>query len=140
MTSLFKQFTKNGKAIEHLMIYKLLKKELNVFVPVIDIDSIDMVIKNEKENYIEIQVKSRTINNGEEDFKVKEFKPKDNLFFICHNFKTNDFYVVSSSFFHQNAILRRSKRGLFRHLHYYKIIEHLSNFKNEKGLDFLKSL
>jgi hypothetical protein len=67
-----------GKYCEHKIIAELIKREFEVFLPVVDDRGIDILIrKNNK--VIDIQVKGR---QPRDIFNIKKFTPRDNYFFI----------------------------------------------------------
>ncbi|MFH1209624.1 MAG: hypothetical protein V1663_02445 [archaeon] len=126
--------TKKGKAIEHFIISELLKNDFEVFIPVLDI-GIDLAIKDKEGGFVEVQVKSRSMNGEDCDFVLKDFIPRENFFIVCHNINDNAFFVMPSVIFHRKATDNRKdnpKRV------WYSTIKKYENFKNEKGLDLLK--
>lgn len=125
---------KKGKAIEHYIIYELLKNDFDVFVPVVD-TGIDLIIKDREGGFVEIQVKSRDIQNDEDVFFIKDFEPNFNFFIVCHNMNTGDFFCMPSKKFHQKSNLDEEKNQ--RTMPYSKIKMH-SYAENENGIALLK--
>jgi hypothetical protein len=81
-----------GKTGEYEVIGKLMQEGFIVYTPVLDIDGVDCVIKNDKGRLIELQIKTRT--QGEEgydkDFIVKRQLNPNLSFFICCYLKDNN--------------------------------------------------
>lgn len=125
---------KKGKAIEHLIISELLKNDFDVFVPVIDTGT-DLIIKDRGGGLVEIQVKSRDIQDEEYVFFIKDFKPNFNFFIVCHNINTGDFFCMPSQKFHQKSTLDKKKNQ--KTLSYSAIKKHLYA-RNEEGIALLK--
>ena len=71
-------FMKKGKAIEHYIISELLKHDFDVFTPVVD-SGTDFIIRNKEGGFVEIQVKSRNIQDSEDLFFIKERNPNQSL-------------------------------------------------------------
>lgn len=49
-----------GKRIEHFIIGRMLKEGLDVYLPVVDDDAIDAVVKRPDGVYVEVQIKARS--------------------------------------------------------------------------------
>ena len=129
--------SKKGKAVEYLIISELLKNNFDVYIPVVDIEGIDLIIKNKEGAYVEVQVKSRTIKDEKEHFTLNEFKPKSNFFIVCHNITTNDFYVMPSTTFHYYAKDKMDK-GKKRKYMAFSHISKFTDYKNGGGITLLE--
>lgn len=68
-----------GKSCEHNIFGELLKHNLDVFTTIVDNKGIDCVIRKNKHEYLEIQVKGRQKRNI---FNIGKFSPRKNYFFI----------------------------------------------------------
>lgn len=122
--------TKKGKAIEHYIISEFLKNDFDVYVPVVD-DGVDLIVRDKKGGFLEIQVKSR---KAERDFFIKDFQVKPNFFIICHILDEKIFYVMPSCTFHNKSILKADGRRCFNCV----TLKKYEAFKNEKGLELLE--
>ncbi len=85
-----------GKIFEHQIITKLLKNGFEVFLPIVDDRGVDCIIKNNKGNFIEIQIKGRR-KDSRNIFNIKPFKPRNNYFFIFID-KDEETFIIPSSF------------------------------------------
>ena len=128
--------TRKGKAIEYYIISELLKNDFEVFIPVVD-EGVDLIIKDRKRGYVDIQIKSRTIKNDDDYFSIKDFEPKENFFIICHNINTNEFFVMPSITFHKKSEIYKEKEIIKRKIPYLTLKEY-SYHKDEKGLELLR--
>ncbi len=128
--------TKKGKSAEYRIIAELLKYNFDVYVPVVDVDGIDLIAKN-KNAFIEVQVKSRYIKQEKEHFAVKEFIPRGNFFIVCHNLTTDDFYVMPSINFHNRAMDKQDKRGKKKVMTFAQVKKYEA-YKNMKGIELLE--
>ena len=103
-------------------------------MPVVDTGT-DLIIKDREGGLVEIQVKSRDIQNDEDIFFIKDFQPNFNFFIVCHNINTGDFFCMPSKKFHQKSTLDEEKSQ--RTLSYSKIKKH-SYTRNDDGIALLK--
>jgi hypothetical protein len=126
---------KKGKAIEHYIISELLKSNFDVYVPVVDLEGVDMIVRGDK-SYVEIQVKSRNIKSPEDEFFIKDFSVSTNFFIVCHNLNTNDFWVMPSCIFNRHCSQKKDKSG--RIIKGYSSDKLPDFLKNEEGLRLLK--
>ena len=80
-----------GKRIEYFIIGKMLKEGLDCYVPLVDDDGIDCVIRQGNGRYIEVQIKARSkdVKMGDAAlFAALEHEPRDNYFFCRQSFRT----------------------------------------------------
>jgi len=115
-----------GKIGEYQFIGELLRRNLDVYLPIADIRGIDCVVRSVTGNFIEIQVKTRVTHGaGKEIFEVKEFKPRDNFFFACKREEWKKFWIFPSKVFWKwskfrerygtrRLILNLKKRQMFK--------------------------
>lgn len=115
-----------GKIGEYQFIGELLRRNLDVYLPIADIRGIDCVVRSQTGKYIEIQVKTRvTTGVGKEIFEVKEFEPRGNFFFACKREDWQKFWILPSKVFwehskfrekynHRRVILNLKKRKMLQ--------------------------
>jgi len=73
-----------GKIGEYQFIGELLRRNLDVYLPIADIRGIDCIVRSRTGKYIEIQVKTRVTSGvGKEIFDFKDFKPRNSFFLAC---------------------------------------------------------
>lgn len=78
---------------------------MDVYVPVVDVENIDCIVRTSKGDYNEIQVKTRTKTEKSKGiFQVAMFKPRRNFFIICHVSNTDNFWVLPSNVFYANRV------------------------------------
>jgi len=97
-----------GKRIEYWLIGLMLKEGLNVYVPLMDYDATDLLIKKSNGTFIEVQIKasSKTITIGySASFGRIPHKNKKNYFYIFYSEKLNITWILSS-----NEFLKYSKQ------------------------------
>ena len=101
-----------GKRIEYWLIGLMLKEGIDVYVPLIDYDGTDLVIKKSDGTYIEIQIKasSKTIAAGYSGlFGSIHHKTQKNYFFVFYSEKLNIIWIMSSQEFLKHS--KQNKTG-----------------------------
>lgn len=95
-----------GKRGEYKVIGKLMEKGFLVYVPVVDVEGVDCIVKNRNGRLIQIQIKTR--NKNEEDiaknFVVKNLKEHRDFFICCYFINTDDLWVIPSFVFRKESI------------------------------------
>src|SRR3989344_6068327 len=80
-----------GKRGEYRVIGKLMESGFTVYVPILDIEGIDCIIKNDTGRLIEIQIKTRNKKDSDNrQFKLKSLRPHKDLFICCYMIDTNE--------------------------------------------------
>jgi len=128
--SLFK-----GKIGEYKAIGELLKRTLDVYIPIVDVRGIDCLVRLQTGKFIEVQVKTRgSHKQGKENFDIKSFEPRDDYFIICYRGDLDTFWVLPSSIFkkHSSTI----KDGRLRLRLNAKKQEQLKQYENNWELIF----
>ena len=109
-----------GKRGEYAVIGKLLEMDCDVYVPIVDVENIDCIIRDIKGHYNEIQIKTRTMPEGKSYknpcFDVTIAKPRENFFIVGHIDGTLDYWVVPSRIFQKHATLVRFQGRAFSRL------------------------
>ena len=88
MKSTFRHSAGFGKRIEYWIVGLMLKEGLDVYLPVVDDDAIDAVIRRKDGTFTTVQIKARS----------KEIKPGDGALFaaIPHEIRENYWFVFYS--------------------------------------------
>lgn len=83
-----------GKYCEHRVISELLRRRLDVYVPIVD-KGIDCIIRNKNGKHIDIQIKGRKPNR---QFNTGKVVPRENYFFILIKrfSRSENIYIVPS--------------------------------------------
>jgi len=103
-----------GKRIEHYVISLMLKEGLDVFLPMIDDDAIDAVVKKPNGEYVEIQIKARSkdINFGDAAlFAAIEHDYRKNYWFIFFAERINTILIMSSKEFVREAAQNKNGKN-----------------------------
>ena len=102
-----------GALGENIVIGELLKRNLDVYLPIVD-RGIDCIVRSRSGRCFEIQIKTRaTLKRGKYIFDVKKFNPQDNFFIVCYQHLEETFWVFPSKVFKEYAY-ERKKYGRYR--------------------------
>lgn len=88
-----------GKRMEYYIIGLMLKEGLDCYVPLVDDDGIDVVVRKPDGNFIEIQIKARskTVKQGDAAlFAGMQHEYRDNYYFIFYSERMDTMWILSS--------------------------------------------
>jgi len=91
-----------GKRIEFYVVGLMLKDGLDVFLPLVDDDAIDAVIKRPDGRFVEVQIKARSKNVIFGDaalFAAMTHEPRKNYWFIFFSDRMDTMWIMSSQEF-----------------------------------------
>lgn len=115
-----RQSQRLGKRGEYSVIGKLLEMNCDVYVPIVDVENIDCIIRDEKGEYNEIQIKTRTMPEDKSYknpcFDVHTMKPRKNFYVIGHIDGTLDYWVIPSRIYLKSATTVRFKGKIISRL------------------------
>lgn len=91
-----------GKRIEYFVIGLMLKEGLDVFLPMVDDDAIDAVIKKPDGTFVEVQIKARSNENkfgAAALFAGIPHNSRSNYWFVFYSERMNTLWILSSKEF-----------------------------------------
>ena len=98
-----------GKRIEFYVVGLMLKEGLDVYLPLVDDNAIDAVVKRPDGRFVEVQIKarSRDVNFGDAAlFAAMSHEPRKNYWFVFYSERMETIWIMSSDEFirgsHQN--------------------------------------
>src|SRR5215469_9354357 len=108
-----------GKRIEYYVISLMLKEGLDVFLPMVDDDAIDAVVKRPDGKYVEIQIKARskdvTFGDAAMFAAIDHLDVRENYWFIFFSERIdNTILIMSSKEFIKEAIQNKSGKNAGR--------------------------
>ncbi len=109
----FRHLAAFGKRIEYYVIGLMLKEGLDVFLPMVDDDAIDAIIKKPDGTFVEIQIKARSKHVSFGDaalFAAIPHEYRSNYWFIFYSERINKIWILSSKEFIKEA--SQNKNGL----------------------------
>ncbi|MBU4271343.1 MAG: hypothetical protein KKE86_10055 [Planctomycetes bacterium] len=102
----FRNAASFGKRIEYWIIGEMLKEGLDVYVPLVDDDAIDAVIRRKDGTFITVQIKARSKNVGERTaalFAAIPHELRDNYWFVFYSERMNMKWIMTSDEFIENS-------------------------------------
>ena len=115
MNSSFRHSAGFGKRIEYWVIGLMLKEGIDVYVPLVDDNAIDAVIKKQDGTFIEIQIKarSRTVKMGVGAlFAAIPHEQRKNYFFVFYSERLDTFWIMSSEEFIKESAQNKSGKNV----------------------------
>ena len=113
MTIAFRHSAGFGKRIEYWVIGLMLKQGLDVYLPLVDDNGIDAVIKRPDGSFIEVQIKARskTVKLGDGAlFAAITHEMRQNYWFIFYSERLDTIWIMSSDEFIVEAV--QNKNGI----------------------------
>lgn len=98
----FRHLAAFGKRIEYYVIGLMLKEGLDVFLPMVDDDAIDVVVKRPDGKFVEVQIKARSkhvIFGDGALFAAIPHEYRANYWFIFYSERMDTMWIMSSKEF-----------------------------------------
>jgi hypothetical protein len=98
-----------GKRQEYSAVAKLLSRNYDVYMTLVDDQGIDCVVRLDAAHYLDVQIKARSKGAKQwSTFAAMDFEPRPNLFFIFYTEKNEKFWTIPSP---ELADLCRQNKG-----------------------------
>lgn len=112
MAKTFRHSAAFGKRIEYWIIGKMLKEGLDVYIPMVDDDAVDAVIKRKDDSFTTVQIKARSkevVFGNAALFAAIPHEPRKNYWFIFYSERMNKIWIMTSDEFIKES--RQNKTG-----------------------------
>jgi len=103
-----------GKRIEYWIIGRMLKEGLDVYVPIVDDDAIDAVVKRRDGSFITVQIKARSRDVVEGDaalFAAIPHELRDNYWFVFYSERMDMTWIMTSQEFISEAAQNKTGKN-----------------------------
>lgn len=103
-----------GKRIEYYVIGLMLKEGLDVYLPMVDDDAIDAVIKKPDGSFVEVQIKARSKHVLFGDgalFAAITHEYRKNYWFVFYSERMDTMWILSSKEFVKEAVQNRTGKN-----------------------------
>ena len=113
MSIAFRHSAGFGKRIEYWIIGLMLKQGLDVYLPLVDDDGIDAVIKRPDGTFVQVQIKARsnTVKLGDCGlFAALTHELRENYWFVFYSERLDTIWVMSSQEFLNESV--QNKNGI----------------------------
>lgn len=111
MGSTFRHSAGFGKRMEYYIIGLMLKEGLDCYVPLVDDDGIDVVVRKHDGSYIEVQIKARSKEVADGDaalFAALTHEHRDNYYFIFFSERLDIMWIMSSDEFLRECVTNKN--------------------------------
>ena len=101
-----------GKRIEFWIIGQMLKQGLDVYVPLVDDNGIDAVVRRTDGSFVEVQIKARSRDVAEGDcalFAAIPHESRQNYWFVFYSERLDITWIMTSAEFIEHA--NQNKNG-----------------------------
>ena len=115
----FRHSASFGKRIEHYLIGKMLKEGLDVYIPMVDDDAVDVVVKRPDKKYVEVQIKARSkdVNFGDAAlFSAIPHQPRENYWFVFYSERLDKMWILSSTEFIHEAYVNKKGKNIGKYV------------------------
>lgn len=112
MKHTFRSSAAFGKRIEFYVVGLMLKQGLDVYLPLVDDDAIDAVVKRPDGKFVEVQIKARSKHCSFGDaalFAALTHEERANYWFVFYAERMDTIWIMSSKEFIQNS--HQNKKG-----------------------------
>jgi hypothetical protein len=112
MSLSFRNTASFGKRIEYYIVGLMLKDGLDVYMPLVDDDAIDAVVKKPDGSFVEIQIKARSkdvIFGDAALFAALTHEYRPNYWFVFYSERMNKAWILSSKEFINES--NQNKKG-----------------------------
>lgn len=103
-----------GKRIEYWIIGRMLKEGIDVYVPLVDDDAIDAVIRRKDGSFITVQIKARSTDVIDGDaalFAAIPHELRDNYWFVFYSERMSMTWIMSSEEFITESVQNRTGKN-----------------------------
>ena len=114
MATSFRHSAGFGKRIEYYVVGLMLKNGLDVYMPLVDDDAIDAVIKRKDGSFIEVQIKARSDGVVFGDgclYAAITHEPRHNYWFVFYAERHDAIFIMSSDEFIAEAVQNKNGKN-----------------------------
>ena len=111
----FRNTASFGKRIEYFIIGKMLKEGLDVFMPLVDDDAIDAIIKKPDGSFVEVQIKARSkkvIFGDAALYAALKHDYRPNYWFVFYSERMDKIWILSSKEFIKESTQNKSGKNV----------------------------
>lgn len=114
MDKTFRNLASFGKRIEYWIIGRMLKEGIDVYVPLVDDDAIDAVIRRSDGSFITVQIKARSkdvISGDAALFAAIPHELRDNYWFIFYSERMDLTWIMTSEEFINESVQNKTGKN-----------------------------
>lgn len=129
MSNSFRSLAGFGKRMEYYFVGQMLREGLDCYVPLVDDNGVDCIIKKSDGTFIEIQIKARSKNVKQGDaalFSAIEHYARANYYFVFYSERLDCMWILSSEEFLKECVTNKSGKNIGKHSIWF------NGFKNNR--------
>jgi hypothetical protein len=110
-----------GKRIEFWILGDMIRYGLDMYIPLVDDQGIDAIVRRRDGSFVELQIKARSANvkaGTETLFSVRSHKVSPNFWFVFYSEKTDQKWIMTSEEFVEEG--SQTKTGKYEGLWWIK--------------------
>lgn len=110
----FRDTASFGKRMEHYLIGQMLKEGLDCYIPLVDDDGIDVVIRKATGEYIEVQIKARSndVKDGNAAlFAALTHTARNKYYFVFFSERLDTMFIMSSEELLKECVTNKSGKN-----------------------------
>lgn len=114
MLKTFRHSAGFGKRIEYWVIGLMLKEGLDVYVPLVDDDAIDAIIRRADNSFVTVQIKARSkdvIYGDAALFAAIPHELRDNYWFVFYSERLDSIWIMSSEEFIKESVQNKTGKN-----------------------------
>ncbi len=114
MAHSFRHSAAFGKRIEYYIVGLMLKQGLDVYMPLVDDDAIDAVVKRPDGRFVEVQIKARSkdVKFGDAAlFAALRHEERPNYWFVFYSERMEKMWIMSSKEFIQESCQNKTGKN-----------------------------
>lgn len=114
MSISFRHTAAFGKRIEYYIVGLMLKQGLDVYLPLVDDDAIDAVVKKPDGSFVEVQIKARSnsVNFGAAAlFAALTHEYRPNYWFVFYSERMDKIWILSSREFIKESVQNKTGKN-----------------------------
>jgi hypothetical protein len=103
-----------GRRIEYWIIGRMLKEGLDVYVPLVDDNAIDAVVRRPDGSFVEVQIKARSADVVDRDaalFAAITHELRANYWFVFYSERLDTTWIMTSQEFIDHAIQNKNGKN-----------------------------
>lgn len=114
MAHSFRHSAAFGKRIEYYIVGLMLKQGLDVYMPLVDDDAIDAVVKRPDGRFVEVQIKARSkavLFGDAALFAALRHEHRPNYWFVFYSERMDKIWIMSSQEFIQESCQNKNGKN-----------------------------
>jgi hypothetical protein len=118
MAHTFRNSAAFGKRIEYWVIGRMLKEGLDVYLPLVDDDATDAVIRRADGSFVAVQIKARSMDVIPGDaalFAAISTKLRENYWFVFYSERMDKMWIMSSEEFIAESVQNKTGKNAGKH-------------------------